>query len=86
MPQTVTIDGTTYAGHCIVSEGFLFVYLDGMSILDGFGIFSDPSKLAVIHESSYGHERDYEGFIKLIAINSEFGNCNVTLERVAPDA
>ena len=76
---TVTIDGIIYDGHCLLSDGHLFLYLNKMTLAQGFMILSISEKLSVIHENSYGHERDYEGYTKLVAINDEYGNCNATL-------
>lgn len=77
--QKLTINGSVYDGHCIESDGRLFVYLDSLTIMDGFRIFSEPDNYATIHEVSYGVERDYIGYNTLMAINGEYGNCNVTL-------
>lgn len=79
--QKLTINGSVYDGHCLESDDRLFVYLDGLTIMDGFRIFSDPDNYATIHEVSYGVERDYTGYNTLIAVNGEYGNCNVTLKR-----
>lgn len=78
--ETLTLnDGTVVNGHCILSSGKLFVYLDGMDIMDGFLMFSDPDKTAVITEMNHGHENIYEGYTQVDAVSREFGNCNLVM-------
>lgn len=79
--QTLIIAGIEYPGHCFCDDFHLFVYLDNMSITDGFPIFSNPENLDIIHEKSYEYEREYTGYTVLKSISSEYGNCNVVLVR-----
>lgn len=81
MPQTVTIAGNEYSGHCILTDTRLFVYLDKMSIADGFAIISAPHALDTIIEKSYGRETTYTGYTELAAISAEYGNCNLVLKK-----
>ena len=80
--ETLTLnDGTVLSGHCIQSDLNLFVYLYGMSMADGFALFSDPNKTIRIVENNRGNEHVYEGYTELRAINSEYGNCNMTMRK-----
>lgn len=81
MPRTVTIMGIEYAGHCILTDTRLFVYLDGMTILEGFAIVSAPHALDSILEKSYGRETVYAGYTEITAISGEYGNCNIVLKK-----
>lgn len=80
MVDRITLnDGTVLEGH-ILENGdgqMIFVYLDGMSLTDGFVIFNDPERTKRI----YAGEKTYEGYTQLWAINNEFGNCNVTMRK-----
>ena len=84
--QTVTIAGVEYPGHCICDGVHLFVYLENMSMIDGFPILSRPENLAVIHEKSYEKEREYTGYTALKSISGEYGNCNAVLTREVTNA
>ena len=81
--ETVTLnDGTVLTGHCIDGgRGVLFVYLDGMGMLEGLTLFSDPEKTARIVENNHGHEHIYEGYTQVDAVSREFGNCNLVMSR-----
>lgn len=76
-------DGTAVTGH-ILDNGdgrIIFVYLDGMSIIQGFTLFSDPEKTGRIIEKRVDTEKIYEGYTNLTAINTEYGNCNITMQK-----
>lgn len=82
--ETLTLnDGTVLNGHILESgNGFvIFVYLDGMSLAQGYTLFSDSENTSRIVAMSYGNEHIYEGFTELTAINSEYGNCNIMMQR-----
>ena len=84
--ETLTlVDGTELNGHILPgSDGqLIFVYLDGMSLVQGFAIFSDAENIATIVENNHGEEHIYEGYTEITAINTEYGNCNITLRRTA---
>lgn len=76
-------DGTEVNGH-ILDNGddlTIFVYLDGMSIVEGVMIFSDSEKTARITAMNHGAETVYEGYTELWAANHEFGNCNLVMRK-----
>ena len=80
--ETITLnDGTILDGHCIRTDDALFVYLDGMNMIEGIMLFSDPEKTAVIVEQNHGNTHTYEGYTKLAAASSENGNCNLVMRR-----
>ena len=81
MQRTVTIAGTEYPGHCILTDTRLFIYLDNMTITEGFAIVSAPHALDAITEKSYGRETTYAGYTEITAISGEYGNCNVVLKK-----
>ena len=81
MPQTVTIAGNEYPRHCILTDTRLFVYLDSMSLMDGYAVVSPPHALDSITEKSYVRETTYTGYTEISAISGEYGNCNIVLKK-----
>ena len=80
--ETITLnDGTTVTGHCIETGQALFVYLDGMEIMEGIRLFSNPERTRRLVELNHGVTNTYEGYTKLSAVSSEFGNCNLVMRR-----
>ncbi len=80
--ETITLnDGTIVNGHCLDMETALFIYLDDMDMLEGVRLFSDPEKTKIIVEENHGNTHTYEGYTKLSAVSSEFGNCNLVMRR-----
>ena len=82
--NTLTLnDGTVLPGTILESgDGrIIFVYLDNLGIERGFQLFIDPGKTSRIVAVSFDHERVYEGFTQLTAINNEYGNCNITMQK-----
>lgn len=82
--ETLTLnDGTVIDGHILEnSDGMLiFVYLDGMSILDGVVLFSDAEKTSVITAMNHGNEHVYEGYTTLMSASNEYGNCNLVMRK-----
>lgn len=84
MELLVLNDGTELNGHILPSgDGrTIFVYLYGMSLAEGFAVFSEADRVSVIREMNHGEEHTYEGFTEMTAINSEYGNCNITMKKV----
>ena len=82
--DTLTLnDGTVLTG-TILENGdgrTIFVYLEKMSIQQGFLLFIEPEKTRKIIAVSSGNEKIYEGYTQLTAINNEFGNCNITMQK-----
>lgn len=77
-------DGTVLNGSIMPNgdDRIIFVYLKGLSLAEGFAIFSDPGRVRKITEKIDPEtEREYNGFTVITAINTEFGNCNLTLRR-----
>lgn len=76
-------DGTTVNGH-ILDGGdgqTIFVYLDGMSVVEGVILFSDAEKTRKITAMNHGEEHIYEGFTELWSASHEFGNCNLVMRK-----
>lgn len=82
--QTITlVDGTTINGH-ILENGdgqTIFVYLDGMSVIEGVVLFSDRGRTEEIRTNSYGQENLYRGYTELWSASREFGNCNLVMKK-----
>ena len=74
--ETITLnDGTILNGH-ILEDGFgqrIFVYIDGMSLMQGFMLMSNASKTSVMVANNRGTEHTYTGFTDFVLIQkSEF--------------
>lgn len=83
--ETLTFaDGTTVDGH-ILPDGMglrIYVYLDDMSLSEGYVLMSNADKTSSITAYSHGTTTVYEGFTEIIAISTEFGNCNLVMRKV----
>lgn len=82
--ETLTlVDGTELAGSILESgdERIIFVYLTGIGLAEGYTTFSNAENIATIIAMNHGTEHVYEGYTEITAINTEFGNCNITLRR-----
>ena len=87
--ETLTLnDGTILDGHILESgdNRDIFVYLDGMSIVQGVTIFSDSDKTCRIVAMSHGTEHVYEDYTELWSASHEFGNCNLVMRKVEMNA
>lgn len=76
-------DGTEING-TIMDNGdgrIIFVYLDGMNILQGVTLFSDSNKTCRIVAMNHGNEHIYEDYTELWSVNHEFGNCNLVMRK-----
>lgn len=83
--QTITLnDGTVLNGSALDSPdgSYVLIYITGITIIEGFQLFSDPDRTAHIVYTSYGNEITYDGYTDLSSINTEFGNCNLKLKKV----
>lgn len=82
--ETLTLnDGTVVNGHVIENgDGqIIYVYLDGMSLVDGVMLFSDREKTINIVAMSHGVEHVYYGFTIIWSASAEFGNCNLVMRK-----
>ena len=84
--QTIRMsDNTVVPGHILPGRDgrYIFVYLDGMSLADGFSLMSNTSKTGVM-TTVYGEEdqNTYIGYTEITAMNTDFGNCNLTMRKV----
>ena len=84
--ETLTLnDGTVVNGH-ILDNGdgrTIFVYLDGMTVVQGVMLFSDPARSKRITAFNHGEEHVYEGYTEIEYASREYGNCNLTMRRGA---
>lgn len=76
-------DGTAVNGH-ILDNGdgrIIYVYLDGKTLAEGFVLFSDPEETKRIVAMNRGIETVYLGYTNMTAISSEYGNCNIVMQK-----
>lgn len=88
MEVLILNDGTNVNGH-ILDGGdgqMIFVYLDGMSIMQGVTLFSDSDKTCRIIAMNHGTEHIYENYTELWSASHEFGNCNLVMRKVENNA
>lgn len=83
MEQLTLNDGTVVDGHILDSSdgSKIFVYLDGMTILQGVTLFSEPGKTSRIVAMNHGVEHIYTGYTDIYAVSHEYGNCNLVMQR-----
>ena len=76
-------DGTVVAGHILENgDGLtIFVYLDGLSLAEGFSLFSAQGRTKHITAYNHGATHEYDGFTHLSSISDEYGNCNIVMKR-----
>ena len=80
--ETLTLnDGTVVNGHCFEDDMNLFVYLDEMSLVDGFGLFKEPGRTQRIVALNHGNEHIYDGYTEIYSASHENGNCNLVMRR-----
>ena len=80
--ETLTLnDGTVVNGHCFADDVNLFVYLDGMTVVQGVALFGDPNKTRRITASSHGEEHIYTNYTEIYSASHEYGNCNLVMRR-----
>ena len=80
--ETLTLnDGTVVNGHCLWDDRNLYVYLDGMTVVEGVMLFSDTEKISRITAMNHGVETVYEGYTEIYAASHEYGNCNLVMRR-----
>lgn len=79
--ETITLsDGTVVNGHCFSDDRNLYVYLDGMTVIEGV-LLCTPERMTRIVANNHGNEHVYEGYTEIWSANHEFGNCNLILRR-----
>ena len=72
MNGTLTLnDGTVLGGHCIESDGTLWLYLDKAALGELFPLLDDPEKTKVIKAAQYGTETTIRGYKHLFCIREE---------------
>lgn len=82
--KTITLnDGTVVNGNILDNgDGIkIFVYLFGMSLMEGYQLFSNTENVSRIVANEYDNETVYEGYTEIMAINTEFGNCNLVMRQ-----
>lgn len=76
-------DGTIIENaECLYDDVHLYIYISGMSLVEGVTVLSDPEKNRQI-TAMKGETilRVYEGYTELYAASMEFGNCNLILKK-----
>lgn len=82
--ETLTLnDGTVLEGHILDNgDGMLiYVYLDNKTLAEGYTVFSDTENIRRIVAMNHGTEHVYEGYTQIVAINTQYGNCNLTMRK-----
>ena len=79
MEQLTLSDGTVVRGHCIVDGNTLFMYLDGMTVIEGISLID--GKTERIEEENHGNRHIYEGYTQIYAVSHEYGNCNLVMKK-----
>ena len=82
--RTITLNDGTVVNGSVLTDGYgyaIYVYLFGMSLMNGFALMSDPTKTSRIVVTEYENETIYEGFTEIASVNSERGNCNLTMRK-----
>ena len=78
--ETITLnDGTVVTGHCIETNGTLYVYLDGKTVVEGILLISGNAER--IDEENHGVHHVYIGYTEIYAASHEYGNCNIVLKK-----
>ena len=85
--QTITLhDGTVLNGICDLDDGYLYMYIHNLTMVDGFALFSVPAKTDKIIFNSYLNEYVYEGYTEIYSINMSRGNFNIVMRKADADA
>ena len=82
--ETIRLNDETVLNGHILENGdglIIFVYLDGMSLTDGFRLFSDPNRTVHMVAMNHGVQHVYDGYTEIVAASSEYGNCNLTMRK-----
>jgi len=79
-------DGTEITGHCFEDGKNLFVYLDGLTVIQGVTLFSDPEKTKKIVAMNHGSKHTYKGYTEIYSASHEFGNCNLVMRKANSNA
>lgn len=82
--ETITLnDGTVLNGSIMPNDDdrIIFIFFHNMTIPQGIELLRDSSKFEKLICFSYGNTHEYEGYTKIVSITSEFGNCNVVMEK-----
>lgn len=76
-------DGTVVSGD-VLDNGdgrIIFVYLEGMTVIQGVTLFGDSDKSAVLIATNFGEQHRYEGYTELWSASHEYGNCNLVMKK-----
>lgn len=82
MNETLTLrDGTQLAGHCIETDGTLWIYLEKAPLGDLFPALNDPEKTKAIRAERYGAQSEYKGYKHLFCIREEADQVSAGLRK-----
>lgn len=66
-------DGTELAGHALETDGVMYLYIEHMSMAEGWPLLSDPEKTGRIEETRYGRTAVHTGWNHLFCMREELG-------------
>lgn len=73
MEKLILNNGDELQGHLIESNGRLFLYMQGITLAEAFGLLIEPENTKVIKEERYGRETTVRGYTNLYSISNENG-------------
>jgi len=73
MEQLILNDGTVIEGHAIRDGRSLYVYINQMTLAEGFAQLSDSTKTQRIVSKYFGDEEIFEGFTHLSNLSEQEG-------------
>ena len=81
MEKLTLNNGDELQGHLIETDGRLFLYLNGISLADAFGLLIDPENTKIIHAERYGQKTTARGYKQLYSISNENGQICAGLKK-----
>ena len=81
MEKLTLNNGDELQGHLIETDGRLFLYLNGISMADAFGLLIDPENTKIIRAERYGQKTTVRGYKTLYSISNENGQTCAALKK-----
>lgn len=81
MEKLILNNGDELQGHLIESDGRLFLYMQGITLEEAFGLLIEPENTKVITEERYGNKKTVRGYTRLYSISDENGMICAALKK-----